>query len=267
VRAATALENVRLYEERDRAAQALQRSLLPSRLPESRTRSLCASSRSRSDLIGGDFYDVFEVAPRSWALVIGDVMGKDRSCSVDRPRTSHYPCSVTEPLGSLGDPRSPESSDPEARRRPVRHRGVRAARPTRRHARLVVASAAIRRRSSCARGDVDDIGAGGMLLGVFEDTHVSDTQRAPARRRARSLHGRAARRKASDAELRLLSIISESKGMDAAAIAERIETQATKGDVVYDDRAVLVLRLLRARILKDSRQHPAAPQWGRYGCE
>jgi hypothetical protein len=32
--------------------------------------------------------------------------------------------------------------------------------------------------------------------------------------------------------------------MDAAAIAGRIETQATKGDVVYDDRAVLVLRLL-----------------------
>ena len=48
-------------------------------------------------------------------------------------------------------------------------------------------------------------------------------------------------------ELRLLSIVSEGRGLNAVELADRIETTATRADVVYDDRAVLVVRLLKQK--------------------
>jgi serine phosphatase RsbU (regulator of sigma subunit) len=96
-----------------------------------------------------------------------------------------------------------------------------------------------------ASGDVDEVGASGMLLGVFEDAKVSDTsiELQPGDALIFYTDGLLDERQAMP-ELRLHSIISEAKGMNAAAMAERIETTATKADVVYDDRAVMVLRLL-----------------------
>ncbi|MDQ3990735.1 MAG: GAF domain-containing protein, partial [Actinomycetota bacterium] len=77
-RAALALDNARLYEEQSHAAHSLQKSLLPASLPEIPGMEVEARYRAagESNEVGGDFYDVFEIAPDRWAMVIGDVCGK-----------------------------------------------------------------------------------------------------------------------------------------------------------------------------------------------
>ena len=75
---AIAIENARLYQERTRTAQTLQRALLPPHLPQVEGLVLAAGYRAAGEgnEVGGDFYDVFPQADGSWALVVGDVCGK-----------------------------------------------------------------------------------------------------------------------------------------------------------------------------------------------
>jgi serine phosphatase RsbU (regulator of sigma subunit) len=77
-RMARALENARLYRERDYVARTLQRSLLPPSLPEVPGVEVDALflPALRGYEVGGDFYDVFETANGRWAAVVGDVCGK-----------------------------------------------------------------------------------------------------------------------------------------------------------------------------------------------
>jgi Stage II sporulation protein E (SpoIIE)/GAF domain len=77
-RTGLALDNARLYEERDYVAETLRRSLLPPDLPsiagfEIGARYLPAAEGTQ---VGGDFYDVFEAEADRWIAVIGDVVGK-----------------------------------------------------------------------------------------------------------------------------------------------------------------------------------------------
>jgi PAS domain S-box-containing protein len=76
-RAAMALDNARLYAERAHVAQTLQRSLLPSVLPELPGAEVAARYRAAGEgnEVGGDFYDVFETGG-GWAMLVGDVCGK-----------------------------------------------------------------------------------------------------------------------------------------------------------------------------------------------
>ena len=75
---AIAIENARLYQERTRTAQTLQRALLPPHLPQIAGLELAAGYRAAGEgnEVGGDFYDVFPQGDGSWALVVGDVCGK-----------------------------------------------------------------------------------------------------------------------------------------------------------------------------------------------
>ena len=76
-RAATAVENARLYTERAQAALTLQQSLLPARLPTVPGWQL-ASSYAAGDTtveVGGDFFDVVEL-DEGFLAVVGDVTGK-----------------------------------------------------------------------------------------------------------------------------------------------------------------------------------------------
>jgi sigma-B regulation protein RsbU (phosphoserine phosphatase) len=77
-RAALAVDNARLYEERTAVAHALQNSLLPPVLPtvphvEFGARYAAAGAGNE---VGGDFYDVFDLPEGPWAVAIGDVCGK-----------------------------------------------------------------------------------------------------------------------------------------------------------------------------------------------
>jgi serine phosphatase RsbU (regulator of sigma subunit) len=72
-----AMENAALFAERSRVAAALQETLLPPLLPGIPEVDLAARYRptGAGNLVGGDFYDVFELADGSWGLALGDVSG------------------------------------------------------------------------------------------------------------------------------------------------------------------------------------------------
>ena len=78
LRAATAIQNARLYSQRSAIAHTLQTSLLPPELPEI-DQLECAAlfhAAGAAHDVGGDFYDVFSTDEDEWFAVIGDVCGK-----------------------------------------------------------------------------------------------------------------------------------------------------------------------------------------------
>jgi PAS domain S-box-containing protein len=77
-RAATAVENARLYTERSLIARTLQESILPEELPVLpgwRTASLYRPA-GHQDRVGGDFYDAIPLEGGAWMVVVGDVTGR-----------------------------------------------------------------------------------------------------------------------------------------------------------------------------------------------
>ena len=77
-----ALEHCALFAERTRVAGALSESLLPPLLPNiigldaaARYRPSGAGVPGRGNLVGGDFYDLFEIADGRFGLLLGDVSG------------------------------------------------------------------------------------------------------------------------------------------------------------------------------------------------
>ncbi|MGH2594937.1 MAG: SpoIIE family protein phosphatase [Actinomycetota bacterium] len=77
-RAAFAIDNARLFRERDHAARSLQERLLPKSLPDIPGVDVAARYLPAGDALqaGGDFYDLFEMDDGNWKAVIGDVCGK-----------------------------------------------------------------------------------------------------------------------------------------------------------------------------------------------
>lgn len=67
-----------LYRASEETAVTLQQSLLPASIPDVPLCELAIrfAPAGDSELVGGDFYDVFAVGEDKWALVIGDVCGK-----------------------------------------------------------------------------------------------------------------------------------------------------------------------------------------------
>jgi serine phosphatase RsbU (regulator of sigma subunit)/anti-sigma regulatory factor (Ser/Thr protein kinase) len=77
-RAAPAIERAQIFDALERehlAATALQRSLLPGRLPEFVEVELAARYLPAVDEVGGDWYDVLALPRGRIGLAIGDVMG------------------------------------------------------------------------------------------------------------------------------------------------------------------------------------------------
>lgn len=76
-RAALALDNARLYSERNAISQSLQRSLLPPELPKIPGVEVDVIYRAAGEgnEVGGDFYDVFPIREDVYGFAIGDVCG------------------------------------------------------------------------------------------------------------------------------------------------------------------------------------------------
>lgn len=105
-RAATAVENARLYTERSRIASILERSLLPPALPEIPGFELAALYRpaGEGNEVGGDFYDAFQVAG-GWLIVVGDVAGHGAEAaaltSLSRYTLRTAACLLHDPVAAL----------------------------------------------------------------------------------------------------------------------------------------------------------------------
>jgi sigma-B regulation protein RsbU (phosphoserine phosphatase) len=75
-RAALAIDNARIHDERRKVARTLQASLLPPVLPDVPGVGFAAEYVPTGSEVGGDFYDVVPSGPSSWVVVVGDVSGK-----------------------------------------------------------------------------------------------------------------------------------------------------------------------------------------------
>jgi phosphoserine phosphatase RsbU/P len=77
-RAASAIDNARVHDQRGRIATALQRSLLPPTLPIIDGLEVAAQYVPAGDGldVGGDFYDLVPLPGGGWMLAVGDVSGK-----------------------------------------------------------------------------------------------------------------------------------------------------------------------------------------------
>ncbi|MDI2128677.1 SpoIIE family protein phosphatase [Yinghuangia seranimata] len=98
---ALAVERSRLYEREHRTAVALQRSLLPDRLPivdgaEFGFRYLPGAPDYE---VGGDWYDVFKLLDGRVAIVVGDVIGKGLTAAagMGRVRAALRALAFTDP--------------------------------------------------------------------------------------------------------------------------------------------------------------------------
>ena len=100
-RAATAVENARLYTERSDVAHTLQASLLPEQLPQLPGWRAAADYRAgqAGAEVGGDFYDIFTVEGGSM-VILGDVTGKGVTAAALTSLVRH-----TAKTGAYFDPR------------------------------------------------------------------------------------------------------------------------------------------------------------------
>jgi putative methionine-R-sulfoxide reductase with GAF domain len=80
-RAATAVQSLMMQEDRI-AALALQRSLLPSALPEAEGAQMAARYVPGQGAVGGDWYDVFTLPSGELGVVMGDVTGSGLQAAV-----------------------------------------------------------------------------------------------------------------------------------------------------------------------------------------
>ena len=130
------------------AASALQRSLLPTALPEIAGFEFAARYVPGGyGQVGGDWYDVFSLPSGSLCIVVGDVVGRGLSAAVEmgrlRQRAARLRARHRRSRRAAASPRSTGA--------PVRARGH-GHRPVRDHGPLRAADAAVDRRPPAAGG-------------------------------------------------------------------------------------------------------------------
>ncbi|HEY1329861.1 MAG TPA: SpoIIE family protein phosphatase [Actinomycetota bacterium] len=253
-RAAIAVDNARLFQERDRVAHTLQRSLLPPALPQIEGLDVAARyhpQRAGMD-VGGDFYDVFEVGGGNWGVAIGDVCGKGaeaaavmgvvrytlRTSAIYERRPSALLRNVSEALlGQIADGRF--CTIAYARIRPGEG-GVRATIACGGHPLPFVVR---------ADGSVEHAGAPGTLLGVLRDVSFTDV--------VVDLHAgdsivlytdgvideRTAIGRRGMAQVR--EVLADSSSLTAAEMARALDRylEPARGERPPDDAAFVILRV------------------------
>lgn len=252
-RAALAIDNARLYRERDHIARALQQSLLPPelpRIPGIEAAGLYRASGTGADV--GDFYDLFEAGRGTWAAVIGDVCGKgpDAAALVGVVRST-----VRATVMKEGRPREVLQVVNEAVRQHVEDGRfctvcyVRV-RPRPSGAQLTVCSGGHPLPLVLRAGGMVQVGGrSGSLLGVFEDPDLSDEVVDLLPGDALVLYTDGVTDEQQDGQEsggeRLQRVLRSCAGLDAEAIADRLETALLEfsPESPRDDMAILILRV------------------------
>jgi PAS domain S-box-containing protein len=257
-RAALALDNARLYEERDQVARTLQESLLPAALPEIPGAEVAGRyvAAGEGNEIGGDFYDCFATGGGDWALVIGDVCGKGAEAAtltaLARYTLRAAVAHTHRPQGVLR-----ELNEALLRQRlDYRFCTVLYVSLTPRvgHVDAVVATGGhplplILR----ANGEVETAGRPGTLLGIVDDPDLSEERFALRPGDALGIYtDGVTEATAADRALgsgRFEAFLASCAGGSADTIAEAVEREAvsSQGGPPRDDVAVVVVRALGGR--------------------
>ena len=255
--AALAVANAQLYAEQQEIAQTLQRSLLPLRLPALPGLETAARYRAAgaSNMVGGDFYDLWEIADGSFGVAIGDVCGKGAAAAAltalarHTVRTAsltladHRPADVMRALNDAVIKRAGGGSFCT-----VAHAY---ATPVAGGFELTIASGGhplpfvIR-----ADGSVDQPGAPGSLLGVLRDINVREYRVALSPGDAIVMWTDGVTDRRGDGEFygddRLRELLAANAGRTAQEIAGAIEQSVVRFSSTdpQDDIAVIVARIL-----------------------
>jgi serine phosphatase RsbU (regulator of sigma subunit) len=250
---ATALDNARLFTESTNVARTLQQSLLPADLPEIPGVEVAARYRAAAEgtLVGGDFYDLFETTRGDWVLVVGDVCGKGAAAAALTGLVRHTIRAV-----SMRE-RDPSRVLEVVNREILRGRSDRFC--TVMLMRLKPEEGGVRMTVSCGGHPpplvlrpgraVQATDCEGTLLGIFSDPQLVDRteQLAPGDAVVLYTDGVVERfeRAGRGGDAHLVSLLWESEGEDAAAIADRIYRDAAlnSGGKGKDDLAVVVARV------------------------
>ncbi len=251
-RAATAIDNARLFEDRNRVAETLETSLRPPRLPEIPGLDLGSQYRpaGTGNEVAGDFYDVFAGDRRDWFAVVGDVSGKGAEAAAVMALARY-----TVRTAALGRSRPSEILQilNEALLRSESERFCTATllriQPGSETVRLTVSSGG-HPRPLILRSDgrIEDVDADGTLLGMFETPTLRDVDVVLAHDDALVAYtdGVVEEREGDEffGEGRLRTVLGECDGVSAADIAERIvrAVEAFRPDPPADDIAVLAMR-------------------------
>lgn len=250
-RAALALDNARLYQERSQLARSLQRSLLPTSLPTVPGIEVAARYRPAPEgEVGGDFYDVFEVGDGRWALVIGDVAGKGPDAAALTALVRH-----TVRTAWLEEDRDPE----EIMR--ILH-GVILREGTERFCTLILGTLDLSTRPHAlvlasgghppplvlrADGSVEAVKVPGMLVGALSEADFGRRELTLDRGESLLLYtdgiGDVGRPSQVPVEERLAELLRLCVGLDAELTANRIERHASSFEGASDDAALLVVRI------------------------
>jgi PAS domain S-box-containing protein len=100
-RAVIAIENSRLFTERERIARTLQEGLLPPTLdaPPGWESAVLFRAAGSANEVGGDFYDTIQLGD-AWLSFVGDVAGKGASAAALTARARYTMISVGQLTGS-----------------------------------------------------------------------------------------------------------------------------------------------------------------------
>ena len=250
-RAALAVDNARLYEERSHVARTLQRSLLPPRLPTIpgvEVAALYEPAAIERNEVGGDFYDVFELSPSSWAFSIGDVCGKGVEAAAMTGFARHTIRAVALHEKS---PRVVLATLSDVLRREDGERFCTVA-----FARLDL-DATPSLTVSCgghplpyvvrADGSVEVVGGPGSLLGIFEivDLEEQTVELGPGDAVVFITDGLLdPRRHPAMDERSISALLEDEAGRDARSLADSLAKAVTDPeDLAPDDVAILVARI------------------------
>ena len=253
LRAATAVENARLYRARTKIARTLQASLLPPLLPEVPGVEAGALYRPAGEEheVGGDFYDLFATTEDHWFAVIGDVCGKGAEAAA-----------VTALARYTIRAAAAQNSSPAAILAWVNEAMLREG--SSRFCTIAVAhldrSAATTRLTVAvgghpapivlrADGSVETAGAGGTLIGLVDDPRLAETTTELAPGDAVLLYtdgvteAEAPRRVWTPEELE--AVVAAAAGATAQELVDRVADAALTGLQAppRDDVAMLALRL------------------------
>lgn len=246
-RAAVAVDQAVLHEERGHVADTLQRSLLPPETPAIPGMEVATRYRPAMHDIAGDFYDVFPIGDGEWAVMIGDVCGKGASAAAltAAARYTVHAAAIEhrEPVAILS------VLNEALLRQDLEGRFC------------TMAFATVRRRDGRAEvtlatgghppplilredGSVEITEARGTLLGVLPDPAIGQD---------------VLRLEPGDAALFYTDGLTEGRGVDLAAVADELKRHAGRSaeeiadaveaspptdlDELRDDLAILVLRM------------------------
>ena len=251
---AGALDRAHAERERHRVAQVLQETLLPPVMPDVPGVDLAARYRAAgsTNVVGGDFYDVFEVGGGAWAVVLGDVsgVGPEAAAITGQARYTVRAVAHGEPTPSgvlrrLNDAIGGRTDDRFCTAVYLRMQpkvdGVEVALSRGGHPPPLVLREG---------GEVEALdGAAGLPLGIFPDTDVSDVNCVlhPGDAIVLYTDGVIEARDGHGEQFgleRLEALLATCTGRTAAGIARRIELAALdfQGDTASDDVAIVVAR-------------------------